>query len=282
MPLRGERIRIAASGQVKMSSSHFILARQAAGGGGAMSSSVVSLKQNQMSDTEYAVRCDLAAAFRLAERFGWSQLVWNHITARVPGAEEHFLINPMGVRWDEISASTLVKVDIHGNVIAGEGLVPKPGFVIHSAIHAARHDGVAVSALRDGLQPICMEALFFHDNIGYHGFEGVTMDTDERARIAASLGRNDALILRNHGIATVGRSVGEAFILMYWLQRACEIQMKVLASNAPWERVPAHVAEVYSRQQTKPRDITEDFTPGLHEWPALVRLLDRDEPSFRD
>lgn len=258
-----------------------------------MTARVLTMTTDANPDAERRVRCELAAAFRLADRFGWSQIVWNHITARVPGAEEHFLINPMGLRWDEMTASRLVKVDIEGNVIAGEGLVPKAGFVIHSAIHAARpdvqcamhihsNDGVAVSALRDGLQPICMEALFFHDNLGYHGFEGVTMDTDERGRIAASLGSHDALILRNHGLATVGRSVGEAFTRMYWLQRACEIQMKVLASQAPWEPVPPEVCALYARQENEPRSAEEDFTPGKHEWPALLRLLDRDDPGYRD
>lgn len=255
--------------------------------------SVVAMRSKEISSVEHEVRCDLAAAFRLADRFGWSELVWNHITARVPGEGEQFLINPLGLRWDEITASRLVKVDIEGNVIAGEGLVPKAGFVIHSAIHGARpdvgcamhihsNDGVAVAALKDGLQPICMEALYFHNSLGYHGFEGVTMETDERTRIAASLGTNKALILRNHGLATVGASVGEAFTLMYWLQRACEIQMKVMASNAAWQPVPHEICELYTRQENAPRDATEDFTPGRHEWPALVRMLDRDDPTYRN
>ena len=256
--------------------------------------SVVAMNQSQMSEAEHALRVDLAAAFRLADRFGWSQLVWNHITARCPDNHDHFLINPMGVRWDEMTASLLVKVDIAGNtiqVIDGEGLVPKPGFVIHSGVFEARsdinaivhthtNDGVAVSALKDGLQPICMEGLFFYNSMGFHPFEGTSMDNDERSRLAKSLGNNKAMIMQNHGPLTVGSSVGEAFVLMYWLQRACEIQMKVLASNAEWTRVPAETAEHYSRQESDPRDITEDFRPGVHEWPALKRLLDRDDPGY--
>ena len=245
------------------------------------------------SSSEHEVRGDLAAAFRLAARFEWTEIVWNHITARVPDEPEHFLINPLGVRWDEIKASTLLKIDIDGNVVAGDGVVPRAGFVIHSAVHEARpdvhasmhvhtNDGIAVSALKEGLQPVCMEAMFFHNSVGYHGFEGVSLNVDERARIAASLGDNKALILRNHGLLTAGASVGEAFVLMYFLQRACEIQMKVMASNAAWENIPAEVCELYAQQENQPRDVTEDFRPGVHEWPALVRLLDDTDPSYRD
>ena len=258
--------------------------------------SVVSLGQKRVSDAEHALRCDLAAAFRLADRFGWSQLVWNHITARCPDNPNHFLINPMGVRWDEMTASLLVQVDVGGNtvqVLEGEGLVPKAGFVIHSGIFEARpeinaimhthtDDGVAVSALKDGLQPLCMEGLYFYKKMGFHPFEGTSMDTDERTRLARSLGSNRAMIMQNHGLVTVGTSVPEAFVLMYWLERACTIQIKVLASNLPWNEVPAAVADHYTHQEVEPRDITEDFRPGVHEWPALLRLLDRDDPSFRD
>lgn len=259
-----------------------------------MASVVPMKKHSAMSDAEHALRVDLAAAFRLADRFGWSQLVWNHITARCPDNPNHFLINPMGIRWDEMTASLLVKVDVEGNtieVLDGDGLVPKAGFVIHSGVFEARpdvnaivhthtNDGVAVSALKDGLQPLCMEALFFYNNMGYHPFEGTSMDNDERTRLAISLGSYKAMIMQNHAPLTVGGSVGEAFVLMYWLQRACEIQMKVLASNMPWTTVPGDVAEHYSKQETEPRDITEDFRPGVHEWPALKRLLDRDDPSY--
>lgn len=258
-------------------------------------SSVVTLDTRKISDAERALRCDLAAAFRLADRFGWSQLVWNHITARCPDNPDHFLINPMGVRWDEMTASLLVKVDVEGNIIQlidGEGLVPKAGFVIHSGIFEARpevnavmhthtNDGVAVAALEDGLQPICMEGLFFYKNMGFHSFEGTSMDTDERTRLAKSLGNHRAMIMQNHGLVTVGKSVPEAFVLMYWLERACSIQMKVLASNLPWTKVPEGVAEHYTNQEDEPRDITEDFRPGVHEWPALVRMLDREDPSYK-
>lgn len=259
-------------------------------------SPIFAVPQERLSPAEQDLRNDLAAAFRLADRFGWSELVWNHITARCPDDPGHFLINPMGVGWDEMTASLLVKVDTEGNTVEirdGDGLVPKAGFVIHSGLFEARpdvnavvhthtNDGVAVAALEDGLQPICMEALYFYRNLGNHAFEGTSMDPDERTRLARSLGSAQAMILRNHGLLTVGASVGEAFVMMYWLQRACEIQMKVLASDAPWTPVPQAVCEHYANQQHEPRDITEDFRPGVHEWPALRRLLDRDDTSYRN
>lgn len=256
-------------------------------------SSVNLVDPHRVSDSERDQRVELAAAFRLAERFGWTELVWNHITARVPDEPAHFLINPMGIRWDEITASNLIKVDIDGNVVDGEGVVPIAGYVIHSAVHDARpdvnacmhthtNDGIAVSALTEGLAPICMEALFFHDNIGYHGFEGVSVNIDERDRIAHSLAHNQALILRNHGLLTVGETIGEMFVLMYFLQRACEIQMKVMASNRPWQTVPDEIRQAYRRQTGQSNDPTTDFRPGVNEWPALKRLLDDTDPSYRN
>ena len=196
------------------------------------------------------------------------------------------------MRWDEITASNLIKVGIDGEVIAGAGMVPKAGFVIHSAVHEARpdvnacmhthtNDGIAVSALTNGLQLVCHEALYFYNNIGYHNDEGAAMDVVERSRLSQSLGDNAALILRNHGLLTVGNSVGEAFTLMYWLQRACEIQMKVLASNMPWQPIVADVCAKFARQKTEPRDPSEAFLPGFHEWPALVRQLDERDRSYR-
>lgn len=256
-------------------------------------SAVTPVSTVHCSIAEHEQRVELAAAFQLAARFGWTELVWNHITARVPGEPQHFLINPMGVRWDEITASRLVKVDREGHVVEGDGVVPIAGFVIHSAVHEARpdvhacmhthtNDGIAVSALTEGLQPVCMEALFFHNNVGYHGFEGVSLNVDERERIAESLGSHQALILRNHGLLTAGETVGEMFVLMYFLQRACEIQMKVLASNRPWQTVPDEIGEQYARQASESSNDDQDFRPGVQEWPALKRLLDDSDSSYRD
>ena len=170
---------------------------------------------------------------------------------------------------------------------------PKAGFVIHSAVHEARpdvnacmhthtNDGIAVSALDQGLQSICHEALYFHDNIGYHEDVGAAMDIDQRAVLGKQLGNNAALVLRNHGLLTVGQSIGEAFTLMYWLQRACEIQMKVLASNLPWRAIPVEVCERFTRQKRNPRHPNEEFRPGVHEWPALLRLLNTENNAYRN
>jgi ribulose-5-phosphate 4-epimerase/fuculose-1-phosphate aldolase len=242
---------------------------------------------------EWELRVELAAAFRLADQFGWTELVWNHITARVPEEPEHFLINPLGLRWDEISASKLIKVGLDGEVITGEGIAPKAGFVIHSAVHEARPDvnacmhthttdGIALSALTDGLQPVCHEALYFYDNVGYHSDEGAAMDVDVRTRLSEDLGNHGALILRNHGLLTVGISVGEAFTMMYWLQRACEIQMKIMASQAPWQAIAADVCARFAKQKSEPRDQAEEFHPGVWEWPALMRQLDERDRSYRN
>ena len=242
--------------------------------------------------SERGLRIELAAAFRLAAQFGWTELVWNHITARVPDEPDHFLINPLGLRWDEITASNLLKIAHDGEIVAGEGVAPKAGFVIHSAVHDARpdvnacmhthtNDGIAVSALTDGLQRVCHESLYFHNNVGYLDDEGAAMDVEERVHIARALGANDALILRNHGLLTAGSSIGEAFVLMYWLQRACEIQMKVLASNLPWTPISDEVAERFSTQRANPRDSNETFHPGFYEWPALLRQLDESDSSYR-
>ena len=258
-----------------------------------MSSSTSITPRETPHTKEWQLRIELAAAFQLAHRFGWTELVWNHISARVPGEPDHFLINPIGLRWDEITASKLIKIDNKGELLTGDGIAPKAGFVIHSAIHEARpdvnacmhthtNDGIAVSALDQGLQSICHEALYFHDNIGYHEDVGAAMDIDQRTVLGEQLGNNAALVLRNHGLLTVGQSVGEAFTLMYWLQRACEIQMKVLASNLPWRAIPVEVCERFTRQKRNPRHPNEEFRPGVHEWPALLRLLNTESNAYRN
>ena len=250
-------------------------------------------RHGECTDAEWETRVELAAAFRLAHQFGWTLAVWNHISARVPGNEEHFLLNPLGLRYEEITASNLVKVDVEGNVVAGDGLVPKPGFVIHGAIHKSRpdakavmhthtNDGIAVSVLKDGLLPLSNEALYVYNRIGYHEYGAAAMDVEECDLLAANLGEtNVALILRNHGLLTLGGSVAECFTLMYWLQKACEVQMKVLASGADYEPVSATMIDKYTEQINHPRDDTEQFFPGHYEWPAWLRMLDGIDPSYR-
>ena len=237
------------------------------------------------SDQEWAMRTDLAAAFRLAHRHGMDEVVWNHITARVPGHQEHFLINRMGLRYDEICASNLAKVDVDGTVLDGPDDVPIAGFVIHSAVHRAREDvvcvmhthteaGLAVSALKSGLEPLTAEALYCYDDLAYHPFEGVSIELEERQRLAANLGNKHAMILRNHGLLTVGASVGEAFMRMYWLDLACRTQLRVLSTGQPFDLIPEDVCRHTAAQFAR-------FTPGEHEWPALLRLVDDTEPAYR-
>ncbi len=240
----------------------------------------------RFGEAEWQRRVDLAACYRLADRFGLSEIVWNHITARVPGAAEHFLLNRFGLRFDEITASSLVKVDLEGNVVDGPEDLNVTGFVIHSAVHAAREDvvcvmhshgpgGLAVSALADGFIPMTQDGFMFYERVAYHDYEGLSTDTSECQRLATNLGDKDVMVLRNHGLLTVGSSVGEAFMRMYYLERACQTQMKILASGAKTELPPVAVREHARRQYAQ-------FPPGKHEWPALLRMLDEQSPGYRE
>ena len=241
------------------------------------------------SEIEWRRRVDLAACYRLADMFGFSDVIWNHITAKVPGTA-HFLINRFGLRYDEVTASNLVTVDLDGNVIdagsAGTGEdVNVTGFVIHSAIHAVRPDihcvmhshssaGMAVAALKEGLVPMGIDGMAFHNRVAYHDFEGMSVDTDERARLAKNLGDRKAMILRNHGLLTCGETVGEAFMKMYYLERACCIQMQVLGSGREIELPSPEICERTAQQ-------SQQFEHGKYEWPALLRLLDKQAPDYR-
>ena len=190
-----------------------------------------------VSPEEWQVRVDLAAAYRLVAHYGWDDLVFTHISARVPGPEHHFLINPYGMMFEEITASSLVKVDLAGKIVmASEYSINPAGFTIHSAVHAAREDalcvmhlhteyGIAVSAQKDGLLPISQQSLFVLASLGYHDYEGLALNEEEKPRLVADLGRKTFLILRNHGLLTVGPSVADAFLSMFLLERACRIQI---------------------------------------------------------
>ena len=239
-----------------------------------------------ISDAEREQRVNLSAAYHLAEHFGWTQLVWNHISARAPDTEDQFLINPLGLMYDEITASNLLRIDINGQKLAGPGQTSPAGFVIHGAVHEARHDidcvmhshtpeSVAVSCLKDGLPQLTGETAFFYNDIGYHDFEGVSLDVDERKRIADALGDKNNLILRNHGLITTGRSVGEAFMRMYWLIYSCRIATSLHSMGQPYyplgDALAAHTAE---------QDEAES-APAVHEWPALLRRLDRIAPQYK-
>lgn len=238
-------------------------------------------------NAEWSTRVDLAAAFRLAHHYGYDEIIWNHITARVPGVEECFLINQLGLRFDEITAGNLVKVDVDGNVIDNPNTVPIAGFVIHSAIHLARPDvrcvmhthtqaGLAISALEDGLLPLVSEGMYHYGDVAYHPYEGVSTELDERERMAANLGDKSCMILRNHGLLTTGRTVAEAFMRMYWLDLACNIQLKVMSTGAKYRTIPEEVCRYAAKQHQE----DPSFAAGVQEWPALLRLLDQKDPSY--
>ena len=240
-------------------------------------------------DAEASLRIDLAAAYRLVAHFGWDDLVFTHISVRLPGPDHYFLINRYGMMFGEITASSLVKVDLQGRLVEGsDALVNPAGFTIHSAIHAGRPDaqcvihlhtiaGTAISCLEDGLAPIHQTAMLLNASLAYHGFEGLAHNHDERPRLVADLGDNPAMILRNHGTLTVGRTIAEAFTTMYFLERACAIQ--IAAQGSGRIRMPAAPVQDLVRDQA---------AQGLGSvanrlvWPALIRLLDREQPDFRN
>jgi ribulose-5-phosphate 4-epimerase/fuculose-1-phosphate aldolase len=240
----------------------------------------------QVATDEWQVRVDLAAAYRLVAHFGWDDLIFTHLSARVPGPDHHFLINPYGMMFHEITASSLVKVDQQGNVVADNGYGVNPaGFTIHSAIHMAREDagcvmhlhnnaGTAVSAQKQGLLPITQTAMLVYPRIAYHDYEGVALNLDERERIIRDLGDKDIMILRNHGTLTIGQTVPEAFTLMYFLENACEKQIRAQAGGEL--NFPSQAAIDTTRQQGEklPR-----VAPLL--WPGLIRLLDNKDVSYK-
>jgi ribulose-5-phosphate 4-epimerase/fuculose-1-phosphate aldolase len=240
--------------------------------------------------TERDIRIDLAACYRLVALFGWDDLVFTHISARVPGDTEAFLINPYGMLFEEITASSLVKVDAAGEKLsASEWPVNPAGFVIHSAIHAARHDvgcvlhvhtnaGIAVSAQRDGLLPISQTATIALSSLGYHDYEGIALRDDEKPRLVRDLGHTAALILRNHGLLTVGATIGEAFVRMYTLQRACEIQLLAQSGGGPLVQVDARIV---SGVKANVEAVTRGLGPAF-AWPALKRKLDRADRSYAE
>ena len=248
--------------------------------------------EHKVSPEEWAVRVDLAAAYRLVADFGWSDLVFTHISARVPGTKDAFLINPYGVFFDEITASSLVKVDQDGNKLEESPFPVNPaGFVIHSAIHAARHDalcvlhthtvnGVAVSTQKAGLLPISQHSLSVIPSLGYHDFEGPALNDDEKPRLVNDLGSHQHLILRNHGLLTVGETIADAFIAMYYLETSCAIQTRAQAGG---ELVPLQkslVDNAYTQMMTSSRGRAR--TRGGLVWPGLLRRLERKDPSYRN
>jgi len=246
--------------------------------------------RNQVSEAEWQVRVDLAACYRLVARQGWDDLIYTHISARVPGEDGHFLINPFGLHFDEITASSLVKIDHEGRKVMESPYPVNPaGFIVHYAVHKARHDaacvlhmhtpaGVGVAAQKHGLLPITQNALLFHDDIAYHDYEGLAVAPGEVDRLGADLGDKSAMILRNHGTLVVGRTVAQAYVLAFFLERAC--QMQVAALSAGLENIhlpPAEVREIVRRQAEMAFQAA-----GRSEWPGLIRRLDREDPGYKD
>jgi len=243
----------------------------------------------ECSDLEWKLRCDLAACYRLIALHGWDDLVFTHISARIPETDHHFLINPYGMMFEEITASSLVKVDMTGQPIGPSAYPVNPaGFVIHSAIHAAREDvicvlhthttaGVAVAAQTQGLLAISQQASVILPMLAYHDYEGLAVRDDEKKRLQANLGSKQAMILRNHGLLTVGSSMAAAFLLMFTLERACQIQIAAQAGASSLETIRRHILEGTEVAVTK---ATRGMDASVLVWPALLRRLNRLNPGY--
>jgi ribulose-5-phosphate 4-epimerase/fuculose-1-phosphate aldolase len=245
--------------------------------------------KTRLPSSERELRVDLAACYRLLAHFGMDDTIYTHVTARLPGPAHHFLINPYGLGFDEVTASSLVKIDLAGEKVEDSPWpVNPPGFVIHSALHAARPDagcvihthtiaGMAVAATEQGLLPISQHALEFHGRIAVHDYEGIATDLEERARLVRDLDRRNAMILRNHGLLTVGRTIAEAFQYMYYLEQACRVQVAAQSTGDRLRLVGANLAEHTARQ-------FEGSNTGKGErlWQAMRRKLDRIDPSYRN
>lgn len=241
------------------------------------------------TEEERQIRIDLAAAYRLCALFGWDDLIYTHISARVPGPEHHFLVNPLGLSFDEITASNLVKIDLEGNVIGNSPHRPNAaGFVIHGGIHSVREDagaimhlhteaGMALSILKEGLLPLTQHAMRFYGRIGYHDYEGIALSTEERDRIISNLGQHAALVFRNHGTLTVGKTVGHAFVEMFYLEKAAKSQLLAQATGQELIIPSTDVAALTVSQW-----INDLKNSGQREWPSLLRKLDRLDSSYRN
>jgi ribulose-5-phosphate 4-epimerase/fuculose-1-phosphate aldolase len=247
--------------------------------------------REQVSKEEWQTRVDLAACYRLMHEFGMVEMIANHISARVPGTHNEFLINPYGMLYEEMTASCMIKIDIDGKVLFNdtEFDVNEAGYVIHSAIHGARHDvdciihthtlpGMAVSAMKCGLMPIAQTSLRWAKGVSYHAYEGIALNLEERERLVKDLGDTDAMILKNHGLLTCAPSIPECFNNMYRLERACQLQVMTLSCNTEIDLPPQEVVnEAWRLFQP---GVRRRF--GLLEWPALLRKLDKIDPSYRN
>jgi ribulose-5-phosphate 4-epimerase/fuculose-1-phosphate aldolase len=245
--------------------------------------------RDQVSPEEWRTRVDLAACYRLMDQYGMTDLIYNHITARIPGTADHLLINLYGLLYREITASSLVKIDVEGNILWKPETgyeINKSGYVIHGAIHKARRDvtcvihthtraGMAVAAMKCGLLPLSQTAMRFVGHIGYHDYEGPAVDLDERERLVRDLGAHDAMIMRSHGLLTCGPTIEQAFNTMYQLELSCRAQVDVMAARTelilPSQDVLEHTADLYQPGTRRPY--------GVLEWPAMLRLLDAEQKT---
>ena len=246
--------------------------------------------RDQVTEAEWQARVDLAAAYRLVALYGWDDLIFTHISARVPGPEHHFLLNAYGMMFDEVTASSLVKIDPSGNkVLESPYFINPAGFTIHSAVHAAREDalcvmhlhtdyGIAVSAQKDGLLPISQQSMFPLASLAYHDYEGLALNEEEKPRLVSDLGDKNYMILRNHGLLTIGKTAAEAFLSMYILERACRIQILAQSGGVELHRVAEPIIDLTAKQMSA---VTVGQGAEL-TWPGLLRKLDRIDPTYRD
>ena len=244
--------------------------------------------KHKVSEQEWQTRVDLAACYRAVALYGWDDLIFTHISARVPGPEHHFLINPYGMMFDEVTASSLVKVDLNGDkVMTSDYDINPAGFTIHSAVHEARDDakcvihlhtveGVAVSVQEEGLQPYSQQSLFPLASLSYHDYEGVALNPDEKSRLVRDLGETQFMILRNHGLLTCAETIADAFLFMFIMQRACEVQLKAQASGTPLTRIDERIVAGIRAQADQ---VTRQAGGGL-AWPGIRRRLDRQLPGY--
>ncbi len=248
-------------------------------GAKALESVEIPSLEDKVSDEEWAIRVDLACAYRMVAHYGWDDLIFTHLSARIPGPEHHFLLNPYNLMFEEVTASSLVKVDVHGNPVEPTPFITNPaGFTIHSAIHMAREDaqavmhlhtpaGQAVSAHSEGLLPLTQTAMLVRQDVAFHDYEGVAVDLDERERLVANLGNKGAMLLRNHGTLAVGKTIGECFVKLYFLERACQAQVMALSAGDSLNNPPQGAPEVTAEQGAMGLNVAAN----LLAWPALKR-----------
>jgi ribulose-5-phosphate 4-epimerase/fuculose-1-phosphate aldolase len=244
--------------------------------------------EGKVSDEEWAARVDLAAAYRMVAYYGWDDLIFTHLSARIPGPDHHFLLNPYNLMFEEVTASALIKVDVSGNPVDPTPFITNPaGFTIHSAIHMAREDamavmhlhtpaGQAVSAHQEGLLPLTQTAMLIRGDVAFHDYEGVAVDLDERERLVADLGTRNAMILRNHGTLAVGKNVGECFVRLYFLERACQAQIMALSAGESLNNPPQGSPEITAQQG----QVGVALAANMLAWPALKRKAYRMDPGF--